>query len=51
MAGFNRNIIDAARDLGANEWHILSDIILPYLRPGLVAGGLVGFHLIAWVNL
>ena len=36
---------EAARDLGANEWEVYRDILIPYLRPGLVAGGLLAFTL------
>ncbi len=31
-------LIDAARDLGANEWNILTKVILPYITPGIFAG-------------
>ncbi|MCL6587969.1 MAG: ABC transporter permease [Anoxybacillus sp.] len=30
--------VDAARDLGANEWHILTRIVLPFITPGIFAG-------------
>ncbi|MBB5325125.1 spermidine/putrescine transport system permease protein [Anoxybacillus tepidamans] len=30
--------VDAARDLGANEWHILTKVILPFITPGIFAG-------------
>lgn len=32
------SLIDAARDLGANNWDILSKVILPYISPGILAG-------------
>ena len=45
LAGFNRELEDAARDLGAGEWQIFRDIMIPFMRPGLVAGGLLAFTL------
>ncbi|MBS4219705.1 ABC transporter permease [Bacillus sp. FJAT-49711] len=32
------SLIDAARDLGATNWDILSKVILPYITPGIFAG-------------
>jgi putative spermidine/putrescine transport system permease protein len=34
---------EAARSLGASPWHILCDIVLPALAPGLIAAGAVCF--------
>lgn len=31
-------LVDAARDLGANSWDVLSKVILPYIVPGIFAG-------------
>ncbi len=31
-------LIDAARDLGASGWGVLTKVILPFLRPGIFAG-------------
>lgn len=45
LAGFNRELEEAARDLGASEWETYRDIVLPYLKPGLIAGGLLAFTL------
>ncbi len=45
LAGFNRELEDAAKDLGATEWRTLIDIVVPYLRPGLIAGALIAFTL------
>jgi len=45
LGGFNRDFEEAARDLGASEARIFRDIMLPHLRPGLVAGGLLAFTL------
>ena len=36
---------EAGKDLGASEWEIFRDILLPYLRPGIVAGALLAFTL------
>lgn len=32
------SLIDAAKDLGADTWVILSKVILPYITPGIFAG-------------
>lgn len=45
LARFNRELEEAARDLGATEWQSFRDVLLPYMRPGLVAGGLLAFTL------
>src|SRR5215472_3962631 len=45
LASFNREQEEAARDLGANEWQAFRDILLPHLRPALIAGGLLAFTL------
>jgi len=45
MAGFNRELEEAARDLGATEWQTFRDVILPFMRPGLIAGALLAFTL------
>ena len=45
MAGFDRSLEEAAKDLGANEWQVFRDILLPYLRPGIIAGALLAFTL------
>ncbi|TJY44103.1 ABC transporter permease [Cohnella pontilimi] len=31
-------LIDAARDLGASGWYVLSRVVLPFIRPGIFAG-------------
>ncbi|WP_199426761.1 ABC transporter permease [Thermaerobacillus caldiproteolyticus] len=31
-------LIDAARDLGANQWDVLTKVILPFITPGIFAG-------------
>jgi spermidine/putrescine transport system permease protein len=45
LRGFDRSIIDAARDLGAGELQILTRIVLPLILPGVMAGWLVSFTL------
>ncbi len=45
MAGFNRELEEAARDLGASQWQTFRDVIFPYMRPGLIAGALLAFTL------
>jgi spermidine/putrescine transport system permease protein len=45
MAGFNRELEEASKDLGANEWQTFWDVIFPYMRPGVVAGALLAFTL------
>jgi spermidine/putrescine transport system permease protein len=36
-------IVDAARDLGANDWHVFRHALLPQIKPGLLAGTLLVF--------
>ncbi|MBB3112576.1 spermidine/putrescine transport system permease protein [Paenibacillus phyllosphaerae] len=31
-------LIDAARDLGASSWDVLTKVVLPYIKPGIFAG-------------
>ena len=45
MATFNREQEEAAKDLGASEWQTFRDVLLPHMRPGLVAGALLAFTL------
>jgi spermidine/putrescine transport system permease protein len=45
MASFNQELEEAARDLGASEWAIVRDVIIPHMRPGLIAGALLAFTL------
>ena len=45
LSSFNRDYEEAARDLGAGEWAILRDILLPHMQPGLIAGALLAFTL------
>jgi spermidine/putrescine transport system permease protein len=45
LEGFNPELEEAARDLGASAWQTFRDVMLPYMRPGLLAGGLLAFTL------
>jgi spermidine/putrescine transport system permease protein len=45
LASFNREMEEGARDLGARDWQVFKDILLPHLKPGLVAGALLAFTL------
>jgi spermidine/putrescine transport system permease protein len=45
LASFDPSLEEAARDLGAGEWRILRDVLIPHMRPGLVAGALLAFTL------
>jgi putative spermidine/putrescine transport system permease protein len=42
-AGMNREIEDAARVLGANDWQVVSYVTLPVIRPGVLAGAIFAF--------
>jgi spermidine/putrescine transport system permease protein len=45
LASFNREQEEAARDLGANDWQAFRDVLLPHMRPALIAGALLSFTL------
>ncbi|MEO7026871.1 MAG: ABC transporter permease [Caulobacteraceae bacterium] len=45
LASFNRELEEAAKDLGAGEWRIFRDVLIPHMRPGLIAGALLAFTL------
>lgn len=38
LSEMSPSLIDAARDLGASQWDVLSKVILPYITPGVFAG-------------
>lgn len=42
---FNKNLINAAKDLGAGEWTIFSRIILPLTLPSIISAWLLAFTL------
>lgn len=43
----DRNLIDAARDLGAPWWHIHAFIVVPHAKPGIGSGATLVFMLTA----
>lgn len=45
LGSFNRQEEEAAKDLGASEWQAFRDVLLPHMKPGLVAGALLAFTL------
>jgi spermidine/putrescine transport system permease protein len=45
LATFNKEQEEAAKDLGASEWQTFRDVLLPHIRPALVAGALLAFTL------
>lgn len=45
LNGFDVRMLEAAKDLGANEWVILSKVILPLAAPAVAAGWLLSFTL------
>ena len=42
---FNRDLEDAATDLGASDWQVFKEITLPIISVGILAAGLFGFTL------
>ncbi|MFK7992575.1 MAG: ABC transporter permease [Granulosicoccus sp.] len=45
LQSFNREMEEAAKDLGASEFQVFRDILLPHMKPGLIAGALLAFTL------
>jgi spermidine/putrescine transport system permease protein len=45
MAGFNRELEEASKDLGASEWQTFWKVIFPFMQPGVIAGALLAFTL------
>jgi len=45
LATFNREQEEAAKDLGAGEWAVFRDVLIPHMKPALVAGALLSFTL------
>ena len=43
--GFDASVVEAARDLGANEYQVFRRIVIPMATPGLIAGWLLSFTL------
>lgn len=45
LGSFNRELEEAAKDLGASEFRALMDVVIPHIQPSLIAGGLLAFTL------
>jgi spermidine/putrescine transport system permease protein len=45
LVGFNKQLEEASKDLGASEWQTFVNVLMPFMMPGLVAGGLLAFTL------
>jgi spermidine/putrescine transport system permease protein len=45
LQDFDHSLVDAARDLGANNFNVGLRVLLPLLGPGIMAGGLLAFTL------
>ena len=45
LASFNQEQEEAARDLGASDWEAFRDILIPHIKPALIAGALLAFTL------
>lgn len=45
LASFNRELEEAAKDLGASEFRALMDVVIPHIQPSLIAGALLAFTL------
>ena len=50
LQGLDPALEEAARDLGATPWGAFRHVILPALRPAILAGGLMAF-LLSWDEL
>ena len=46
---FDPALEEAARDMGASNWQVLTEITLPLLMPGVISAGLFSF-LLSWGN-
>ena len=45
LTGFNRELEEASKDLGASEWQTFWNVIFPFMKPGVIAGALLAFTL------
>ena len=45
LTSFNRELEEAAKDLGAGELRAFFDVLVPHMRPALIAGALLAFTL------
>src|SRR3546814_9772231 len=52
LQGFKRELAEAAEELGASEWRVFRDVLVPLMHPGLIDGGMlaVKLSLDAFVN-
>lgn len=55
LLDFRQSLVEAAQDLGANEWRVFREVVLPLIAPALVAAFLLSFTLsfdefiVAWL--
>ncbi|EGF89335.1 binding-protein-dependent transport system inner membrane component family protein [Asticcacaulis biprosthecium C19] len=45
LGSFNRELEEAAKDLGASDFRALMDVVIPHIQPSLIAGALLAFTL------
>jgi spermidine/putrescine transport system permease protein len=45
LVGFNRQLEEASKDLGASEAQTFWNVLVPFMMPGIVAGALLAFTL------
>lgn len=45
LAGFNRELEEASKDLGGSEWQTFRKVLFPFMKPGVIAGALLAFTL------
>ena len=45
LESFNPELAECARDLGASEYRVFADVVVPHMKPGLIAGALLAFTL------
>jgi len=45
LEGGGRELLDAARDLGASPWEAIRRVVLPLAAPGILAGAIIAFTL------
>ncbi len=45
LQGFNRQLEEASKDLGASETQTFMNVLVPFMVPSLIAGGLLAFTL------
>lgn len=43
LATFDRSLEEAARSLGAGQWRVTRSVMIPWILPGIIAGGLFAF--------